>query len=80
MFDSPAAGCRGLNLQIPNISLNSHLQKRSQIPFTQFFTFSYSLFTSLLPNKIIQNYRVSHLIGSGGMGEVWAGRHLYMDR
>lgn len=34
----------------------------------------------MLPNKIIQNYRVSHLIGSGGMGEVWAGRHLYMDR
>ncbi len=32
------------------------------------------------PHKIIQNYRVSHLIGSGGMGEVWAGRHLYMDR
>ncbi len=32
------------------------------------------------PHKIIQNYQVSHLIGSGGMGEVWAGRHLYMDR
>ncbi len=34
----------------------------------------------MFPNKIIQNYKVSHLLGSGGMGEVWAGAHLYMDR
>lgn len=32
------------------------------------------------PDKIIQNYKVSHLLGSGGMGEVWAGAHMYMDR
>jgi hypothetical protein len=32
------------------------------------------------PDKIIQNYKVSHLLGSGGMGEVWAGSHMYMDR
>jgi Protein kinase domain len=32
------------------------------------------------PDKVIQNYKVTHLLGSGGMGEVWGGMHLYMDR
>jgi serine/threonine protein kinase len=34
----------------------------------------------VFPDKVIQNYQAQYLLGSGGMGEVWAGRHLYMDR
>ncbi len=31
-------------------------------------------------NQTLGQYRIEALLGSGGMGEVFRGRHLYLDR